>query len=57
VIDRSGVAVRAGTHCALPLLNRYNLTASCRASFAMYNTREEVDVLADALLKAQDLFA
>jgi cysteine desulfurase/selenocysteine lyase len=49
--------VRAGTHCALPLLNRYNLTASCRASFAMYNTREEVDVLAEALLKAQDLFA
>jgi cysteine desulfurase/selenocysteine lyase len=57
VIDRSGVAVRAGTHCALPLLNRYGLTASCRASFAMYNTREEVDVLAEALLKAQDLFA
>jgi cysteine desulfurase/selenocysteine lyase len=38
-------------------LNRYSLTASCRASFAMYNTREEVDVLAEALLKAQDLFA
>jgi cysteine desulfurase/selenocysteine lyase len=38
-------------------LNRYGLTASCRASFAMYNTREEVDVLAEALLKAQDLFA
>jgi cysteine desulfurase / selenocysteine lyase len=57
VVDRSGVAVRAGTHCALPLLNRYGLTASCRASFAMYNTREEIDVLAEALLKAQDLFA
>jgi cysteine desulfurase/selenocysteine lyase len=57
VVDRSGVAVRAGTHCALPLLNRYNLTASCRASFAMYNTRDEIDVLAEALLKAQDLFA
>jgi cysteine desulfurase/selenocysteine lyase len=57
VIDRQGVAVRAGTHCALPLLNRYGCTASCRASFALYNTREEVDSLADALLKAQDLFA
>lgn len=57
VIDRSGVAVRAGTHCALPLLRRYGTTATCRASFALYNTKEEVDVLADALLKAQDLFA
>ncbi len=57
VIDRHGVAVRAGTHCALPLLNRYGATASCRASFALYNTVEEVDVLAEALLKAQDLFA
>ena len=57
VIDRSGIAVRAGTHCALPLLNRYGTTASCRASFALYNTREEIDLLAEALVKAQDLFA
>jgi cysteine desulfurase/selenocysteine lyase len=57
VIDRSGIAVRAGTHCALPLLNRYGATASCRASFALYNTQEEVDLLAEALVKAQDLFA
>lgn len=57
VIDRSGVAVRAGTHCALPLLSRFGATASCRASFAMYNTQAEVDVLAEALLRAQDLFA
>ncbi len=57
VIDRAGVAVRAGTHCALPLLNRYGATASCRASFALYNTREEVDSLAEALMKAQDMFA
>jgi cysteine desulfurase/selenocysteine lyase len=57
VIDRSGVAVRAGTHCVMPLLARYGLTATCRASFAMYNTRQEVDALAQALLKAQDLFA
>ena len=57
VIDRAGVAVRAGTHCVMPLLARYGLTASCRASFALYNTREEVDGLAQALIKAQSIFA
>jgi cysteine desulfurase / selenocysteine lyase len=57
VIDRQGIAVRAGTHCVMPLLERFNVTATCRASFAMYNTREEVDHLAQALLKARDLFA
>ncbi|MDB5630839.1 MAG: cysteine desulfurase [Tardiphaga sp.] len=57
VIDRSGIAVRAGTHCVMPLLERFNVTATCRASFGMYNTREEVDVLAQALLKARDLFS
>ena len=56
VIDRSGVAVRAGTHCVMPLLARFGVTATCRASFAMYNTRAEVDVLAQALLKAQEFF-
>jgi cysteine desulfurase/selenocysteine lyase len=57
VIDRAGVAVRAGTHCVMPLLARYGLTATCRASFALYNTREEVDTLAQALIKAQDFFS
>src|SRR5579862_8354791 len=57
VIDRAGVAVRAGTHCVMPLLARYGVTATCRASFALYNTREEVDALATALVKAQDIFA
>jgi len=57
IIDRSGVAVRAGTHCVMPLLARFGVTASCRASFAMYNTPAEVDRLAQALLKAQDFFA
>ncbi|HTS41991.1 MAG TPA: cysteine desulfurase [Xanthobacteraceae bacterium] len=57
VIDRAGVAVRAGTHCVMPLLARYGMTASCRASFALYNTRDEIDVLARALVKAQDIFA
>jgi cysteine desulfurase/selenocysteine lyase len=57
IIDRSGVAVRAGTHCVMPLLARYGVTATCRASFALYNTREEVDSLARALIKAQEFFA
>ena len=57
IIDRSGVAVRAGTHCVMPLLARFGVTASCRASFAMYNTREEVDCLAQALRKAQEFFS
>ena len=52
VIDRPGIAVRAGTHCVMPLLERFNVTATCRASFGMYNTREEVDHLAQALIKA-----
>jgi cysteine desulfurase/selenocysteine lyase len=56
IIDRSGVAVRAGTHCVMPLLARFGVTATCRASFALYNTRAEVDRLADALIKAQDFF-
>ncbi|MBO0753715.1 MAG: aminotransferase class V-fold PLP-dependent enzyme, partial [Bradyrhizobiaceae bacterium] len=57
IIDRCGVAVRAGTHCAMPLLERFGLTATCRASFALYNTHEEVDCLVQALIKAQELFA
>jgi cysteine desulfurase/selenocysteine lyase len=57
VIDRGGVAVRAGTHCVMPLLARFGVTATCRASFGLYNTREEVDVLAESLVKAQRLFA
>ena len=57
IIDRSGVAVRAGTHCVMPLLARYGVTATCRASFALYNTRQEIDILAQALRKAQELLS
>ncbi|MBL8883440.1 MAG: cysteine desulfurase [Hyphomicrobium sp.] len=57
IIDRSGVAVRAGHHCAQPLMERLGVTATCRASFAMYSTRAEVDALVAALTKAHDLFA
>jgi cysteine desulfurase/selenocysteine lyase len=57
LIDRSGVAVRAGTHCAMPLMRRFGVTSTCRASFALYNTFDEVDALADALERAQRLFS
>jgi cysteine desulfurase/selenocysteine lyase len=57
VLDRRGVAVRAGTHCAQPLLSRFGVTATCRASFALYNTFEEIDKLTEALIKAESLFA
>ena len=56
IIDRQGVAVRAGTHCAQPLLQRFGVTSTCRASFGMYNTLAEVDALADALEKARKFF-
>lgn len=57
IIDRSGVAVRAGHHCAQPLMDRLGVPATCRASFAMYNTKEDVDRFVDALQKARDFFA
>jgi cysteine desulfurase/selenocysteine lyase len=56
VIDRQGIAVRAGTHCTQPLLARLGVTATARASFAMYNTHAEVDKLAEALISAQGIF-
>ena len=57
ILDRYGVAVRAGTHCAEPLLARFGVTSTCRASFAMYNTLEEVDRLVEELQKAREMFA
>lgn len=56
VLDRYGVAVRAGTHCAEPLMRRLGVTASARASFALYNSLEEVDLFLEALRKAQSFF-
>ena len=56
IIDRSGVAVRAGMHCAEPLLARYNVQSTCRASFAMYNTTEDVDILCNSLLECKNFF-
>ncbi|MGI8724251.1 MAG: cysteine desulfurase [Methyloceanibacter sp.] len=57
ILDRHGIAVRAGTHCAEPLLARFGVTSTCRASFAMYNTFEEVDRLVEALQKTHEMFA
>ena len=57
ILDRYGVAVRAGTHCAEPLMRRFGLTSSARASFALYNTLDEADAFADALLKTHSFFA
>ena len=57
LMDRSGVAVRAGTHCAQPLLTRFGTGSTCRASFGMYNTTDDADALVDALVKARDFFA
>jgi cysteine desulfurase/selenocysteine lyase len=57
VLDKKGVAVRAGQHCCGPLMDHLDLTATCRASFAMYNTEAEVDALVDALELCHKLFA
>ncbi len=57
ILDRYGVAVRAGTHCAEPLLARFGLTSSARASFALYNTLEEADSFVDALEKTRTFFS
>ena len=57
ILDRYGVAVRAGTHCAEPLMKRFGLTSSARASFALYNTHREADAFVDALTKTQAFFA
>ncbi len=57
ILDRAGVAVRAGHHCAQPLMDRFGVSATARASFGLYNTREEVDALAEALIKVREIFA
>jgi cysteine desulfurase/selenocysteine lyase len=56
ILDQQGVAVRAGTHCAEPLLARFGVTSSARASFALYNTLAEADAFVDALVKARSFF-
>jgi len=57
ILDRYGVAVRAGTHCAEPLMRRFGVTSSARASFGLYNTEEEADAFVDAITRTQAFFA
>jgi len=57
IVDRKGVAVRAGHHCAQPLMTHLGVSATCRASFGLYNTKAEVDVLVDALETCHELFS
>jgi cysteine desulfurase/selenocysteine lyase len=57
ILDREGIAIRAGHHCAQPVMKHFNVPATARASFAFYNTREEVDRLAAAVEKVIEVFA
>ena len=56
ILDREGVAVRAGHHCAQPLMERFGVPATVRASFALYNTREDVDQLVRGLHRVREMF-
>ena len=56
VLDREGVAVRTGHHCAQPVMERFGVPATTRASMAVYNTKEEIDVLVKGIQKARELF-
>ena len=57
ILDDEGVAIRAGHHCAQPVMQRFGIPATARASFAFYNTLEEVDVLTDGLIRVKKMFA
>jgi cysteine desulfurase/selenocysteine lyase len=56
LLDRQGIAVRAGHHCAEPLMHRFNLDSTARASFGIYTTLAEVDALADGLIRVREFF-
>jgi cysteine desulfurase/selenocysteine lyase len=57
ILDREGIAIRTGHHCAQPVMQRYKIPATARASFALYNTREEVDALVEGIKKVKEVFA
>jgi len=57
ILDRYGIAVRAGTHCAQPLLKRFGVTSTCRASFGLYNGNDDVDALVEGIKKAKSFFS
>jgi cysteine desulfurase/selenocysteine lyase len=56
ILDRDGIAIRAGHHCCQPLMTRLGVPATARASLALYNTREEIDALAASLQRAREVF-
>ncbi len=56
ILDQEGVAIRTGHHCAMPLMKRFGVPATARASLALYNTKEEIDTLAAAILKVREVF-
>ena len=56
ILDRYGIAVRAGTHCAMPLLKRFGVTSTCRASLALYSGKDDIDALAEGIEKAREFF-
>ena len=57
VLDKKGIAVRAGTHCAMPLMDYLGVGASCRASFGLYNTHDDVDALVASVKRVQQFFS
>ena len=57
ILDHEGIAVRTGHHCAQPVMQRFGIAATARASFALYNTREEVDALVEGLQRVREVFA
>src|SRR5207248_5853812 len=57
ILDQEGIAIRTGHHCAQPIMDRFGIPATARASFAFYNTKEEVDTLVNGIIKVQEVFA
>jgi len=57
ILDREGIAIRTGHHCAQPVMERFGIPATARASFAVYNTKEEVDALVEGIQAAREVFA
>jgi cysteine desulfurase / selenocysteine lyase len=56
ILDQEGIAIRTGHHCAQPIMERFGIPATARASFAFYNTKEEVDALVNGIIKVQEVF-
>ncbi len=56
ILDYQGIAIRAGHHCAQPVMQRFGVAATARASFALYNTREEIDALVHGIRRAKEIF-